>query len=99
MTTSEIMKRAAEFKLGVWEHYKGGRYTVIMLVRHHDTGLPMVVYVSHEKGSINCRPLVGWRTDELGLPHDEDGFLDELRLPDRPNDIVPRFVYIGPAKS
>ena len=80
----------SDFKFGVYEHYNGGRYTAFMLVRHHDTGQLMVVYVSHEKGTVNARPLRGWTN------HDPDGFLDELRLPGREHEVVPRFRYLGP---
>lgn len=61
--------------LGVYQHYKGGLYTVIGFVRHHGTGKPMVLYVSHEKGHTNCRPLDGWDGPD-GV--DCDGFRDEV---------------------
>lgn len=52
-----------EFRPGVYRHYKGGLYTALFLVTHHETREPMVVYVSHEKGHMNCRPLNGWSSD------------------------------------
>lgn len=73
------------FKLGVYRHYKGGMYTALMLVSHHDTRQDMVVYMSHEKHSINCRPLVGWTTDP-------DGWNDIVEHEGR---IVRRFEYVG----
>lgn len=76
----------SDFKLGIYEHYKGGRYTAIMVVQHHGTRELMVVYVSHERGSVNARPLRGWDGDT-------DGFLDDLP------DGRPRFRYVGPARS
>jgi hypothetical protein len=91
----------SNFKLGIWEHYKGGRYTALMIVQHHDTRKPMVVYCSHERGSINCRPLRGWHGAVSGvLPHDPDGWLDDIpvTIPGGPST-VPRFRYIGPAQS
>ena len=51
----------------VYEHYKGSRYTVLSLVTHHETRLPMVVYRSHERGTENCRPLHGWAGDSDGF--------------------------------
>lgn len=95
----------ANFKLGIYEHYRGGRYTALMIVQHHDTRRPMVVYASHERGSINCRPLRGWTgaaTVTGGLwPHDPDGWLDEVDVHDplKTGERVPRFKYIGPSKS
>jgi hypothetical protein len=90
----------ANFKFGVYEHYKGGRYTAIMIVQHHDTRRPMVVYTSHEKGSINCRPLRGWAGAIQGGPnaqlHDPDGWLDEIHSPGYSG---PRFRYVGPSMS
>jgi Protein of unknown function (DUF1653) len=89
----------ADFKLGIYEHYKGGRYTAVMVVQHHQTREPMVVYVSHERGSVNCRPLRGWKFGgdfSDGPAVDPDGFLDEVTLAD---DKVPRFSYVGPARS
>lgn len=49
---------------GVYEHYKGGRYTVLMVIkdstnaRMTDDGKPdVVVYVSLTNGSVWCRDL------------------------------------------
>lgn len=95
----------ANFRLGIYEHYKGPRYTALMIVQHHGTRKPMVVYVSHEKGSINCRPLRGWHVqrniiDNDGPYFDADGWLDDIPVttPGGPST-VPRFKYIGPAQS
>lgn len=93
----------SNFKLGIYEHYKGGRYTALMIVQHHDTRKPMVVYVSHERGSINCRPLRGWDGGEYaGRLHDPDGWLDAVDVPNGDGTDtarLPRFKYIGPATS
>lgn len=102
----------ANFKFGIYEHYRGGRYTALMIVQHHDTRRPMVVYVSHERGSINCRPLRGWsgtlhaEDDPKRLEdpecHDPDGWLDEVDVPNGDGTDaarLPRFKYIGPSKS
>ena len=84
---------APNFKLGVYEHYKGGRYTALMVVRHHDTGKPMVVYASHEKGTLNVRPLWGWWQPAL---RDAYGWLDKI---DTTAYTGPRFKYIGPRET
>jgi hypothetical protein len=100
----------ANFKLGIYQHYKGGLYTALLIVQHHDTRRPMVVYVSHEKGSINCRPLRGWHGSPTGGHivedpecHDPDGWLDEVELTEpgvgKTGERGPRFRYIGPARS
>jgi hypothetical protein len=85
-----------DFNLGIYEHYRGGRYTALMLVQHHDTRQPMVVYVSHEKGSVNCRPLRGWYQENGSLCIDTDGWLDEISSNSYSG---PRFRYVGPATS
>ena len=44
---------------GVYRHYKGGMYTVIMAARCSDNGpnegANVVVYVSHATGNVNTR--------------------------------------------
>lgn len=81
------MSEPLEFTPGLYRHHKGGLYTAIGLVRHHDTGLPMVVYVSHAKGHVSVRPLNGW-------PGDPDGWLDPVA--DRARDCwVPRFELVS----
>lgn len=45
------------FRPGKYTHYKGGHYAALMLVRHHETREPMVVYVSEEKGNVQVREL------------------------------------------
>ena len=76
-------------KHGTWRHYKGGLYTVFGTATHHDTRQPMVLYVSHEKGCTNCRPVHGW-------PGDPDGFLDNAEVDGRS---VARFEYLAPPKT
>lgn len=44
-----------EFKPGLYEHYKGGRYIALHLVRHHESNELFVVYVSCSHGTINIR--------------------------------------------
>jgi hypothetical protein len=76
------------FTFGTYRHYKGDLYTAIGLVTHHETRLPMVLYVSHAKGCVNCRPLHGW-------PHDPDGFCDAVTLDD--GRVVQRFELVQEA--
>jgi hypothetical protein len=73
----------------LYEHYKGGRYSVLGLVTHHDTRMPMVKYVSHTYGGENVRPVVGW-------PGDSDGWCDMVSTA---GGKVPRFRYLGPLPS
>lgn len=91
-----------EFKPGLWRHYKGGLYTAIGLVTHHETRKPMVLYVSHTYGATNVRPLHGW-TDEHpfsgGDPKDPDGWLDFVPMPEEPVLKVARFEFIGDLPS
>lgn len=49
--------RNEPFLTGVYRHYKGGLYTALMLVTHHETREPMVLYVSHTTGTVTVRPL------------------------------------------
>ena len=65
--------------LGIYRHYKGGLYTALGVVFHHESRQPMVVYLSHERGTVSVRPLFGhsgdpdgW-DDTVGFEEDEDG--------------------------
>lgn len=51
---------------GIYEHYKGGKYTVVGLARHHESRSWSVLYVSHMTGAMNHRPLVGNEGDPDG---------------------------------
>ncbi|HMI84858.1 MAG TPA: DUF1653 domain-containing protein [Polyangiaceae bacterium] len=63
---------------GLYKHTKsGGLYTVLGLVRHHETGNPMVVYYSHGHGSVSTRPLYGFVGPRCSDP---DGFADRFEL-------------------
>lgn len=75
---------AADFRVGLYQHYKGGLYTVLGIVLHHQTHLPMVRCWSHSHQSENVRPLVGW-------PGDPDGWEDRVEVN---GESVPRFYYI-----
>lgn len=44
------------FKLGLYEHYKGGRYEVVGVANHSETLEKMVVY-KHGDGELWVRPL------------------------------------------
>jgi hypothetical protein len=71
---NEVERAAANFKPGLYRHYKGGLYTALFLVTHHETRLPMVLYISHTYGGANVRPLIGWQDDQ-------DGWLDIITIP------------------
>lgn len=98
MIDAGLEREAKEFKFGTYEHYKGGRYTAVSIVRHHGTGWPMVIYVSHGKGTVNARPLRGWHsapppeTSDDDLLHDPDGWLDHVHTESYNGQ---RFRYIG----
>lgn len=96
-----------EFKPGLYRHYKGGLYTAICLVTHHETREPMVLYMSHTYGGLNVRPLHGYteRPDgvrDYGWKEDPDGWADVI---DEAADagtlprLVPRFQFVGPLPS
>lgn len=53
-----------EVQTGIYRHYKGPRYMVLGVVRHHETDERMVLYVGLEKHGeelpmMNVRPLDG----------------------------------------
>lgn len=84
MTVSRISRDQAlhEFKPGVYEHYKGGEYIALMLVRHHEEGEPMVVYTCSKQGIVTVRELAG-------APF-VDAWSDIV-------DTTPRFKYLRPS--
>jgi hypothetical protein len=43
------------FRPGLYEHYKGGQYIALNLVRHHETNELFVVYVSLSHGTVSIR--------------------------------------------
>lgn len=70
-----------DFKLGVYEHYKGKRYRVIGVAKHSETLEDMIVYEAlydNEMSKLWVRPLLM--------------FLEEV---DVAGTRVPRFKYIG----
>lgn len=77
----------SEFKPGVYKHYKGGFYTALMLVEHHETREQWVVYVSHTNGSTNVREYEA----KAGI----DAWVDRVIFK---GEEMPRFRYIGPVK-
>jgi hypothetical protein len=91
MTESPAVVAAvtAMFKPGLYRHYKGGLYTALQLVAHHETRKPMVLYVSHTYGGVSVRPLVGWRGDK-------DGWSD---LVQHKGGYTTRFVFVGELPS
>lgn len=107
MTTSDKIDKkatpteseaAAEFVPGLYRHYKGGLYTALAIVTHHETRRPMVLYVSLHYGAVQVRPLVGWAGDA-------DGWLDEILVASPTRECesammtVARFEYVGSLPS
>lgn len=43
-----------------YSHYKGGKYEVLTLATHSETGEALVVYKSLQFGSVYVRPLSMW---------------------------------------
>jgi hypothetical protein len=80
---------AATFRPGLYRHYKGGLYTALQLVTHHETRKQMVLYISHAYGGANVRPLVGWEGDP-------DGWAD---LVEHRGGYTTRFVFVGELPS
>jgi hypothetical protein len=105
--------RSVRFRPGLYRHYKGGLYTAICLVTHHETRKSMVLYVSHTYGGINVRPLVGWDDGrgqyDAGASGctDTDGWLDRVAIPESVSSVagvhttryVNRFEFIGELPS
>lgn len=44
----------------IYMHYKGGKYEVITLANHHETGEALVIYKSVAFGGVYARPLSEW---------------------------------------
>ena len=55
------------FDLGLHRHFKGGLYSAIAIVKHHETREPWVLYISHQNGTMNIRPLVDVKCGWAGL--------------------------------
>jgi hypothetical protein len=66
---------------GVYEHYKGGTYTVLAIVSYHEHREPMVLYVSHKTGNVQVREL---RQSPLWGTHHVDAWTDVVSYPDGP---------------
>ena len=45
---------------GIYKHFKGGRYSVLLTALDSETTQEVVVYVSLDTGSIWCRPVSMW---------------------------------------
>lgn len=66
----------SDFRIGRYQHYKGGLYTATGIVLHHETQFPMVIYTADDHpGLPRVRPLIGWTTDQ-------DGWFDPVHVPD-----------------
>ncbi|HEY4497030.1 MAG TPA: DUF1653 domain-containing protein [Candidatus Paceibacterota bacterium] len=74
-----ISERARSFKLGKYEHFKGGQYEVICLARDsEDKERELVVYQSLDQGHIWVGPL--------------DMFMEDVVIGGKS---APRFRYLG----
>jgi len=60
-----------------YDHYKGGRYEVISMATHSETGEVLVIYKSIHFGSVYARPLEMW--------------FDDIKIDDSIHGIKPRF--------
>lgn len=45
---------------GIYYHYKGGKYEVIIMAKHSETDEDLVIYKSLHFGSFHARPLSMW---------------------------------------
>lgn len=73
-----------EFEVGLYRHYKGGRYLVIAVAQTHEhNGDVDVMYVSLTHGTYTTRPL---QQDS----RKQDSWLDLVEWPD--HKIRPRFI-------
>ena len=45
---------------GIYKHYKGNIYKVLVIGRHSETGEEMVIYQSLKNGEVWCRPKNMW---------------------------------------
>jgi hypothetical protein len=89
------VKAAREYKPGLYKHQKTGSfYTALMLVTHHGSRKPYVLYISHTYGGANIRPLVP-------VPGDPDAWTDLVRVGNSGGsaDWTPRFAYLGELPS
>jgi hypothetical protein len=48
---------------GIYRHYKGGLYTVLMIARNSETEEEMVVYISDKTQSLWVRPAKMWNEE------------------------------------
>lgn len=56
-----------------YQHYKGGKYKVLTMATHSETGEALVIYQSILFGSIYARPLSMW-FDIITLSKDNESF-------------------------
>jgi hypothetical protein len=85
---------ALDFKLGLYEHYKGGRYIIFAVSCDEDTLEPLVHYYSIEKKTRWTRTLVNF-AENVQAEFDGDfvgprfAFVREFR---EPGDVDPAIV-------
>jgi hypothetical protein len=92
MTESKDATDPSNFKPGLYRHYKGGVYTAIQLVRHHEKKEPYVVYLSMNNGRMYLRE---WCTPGA------DSWADMVQYRDTfgnlTGEVVPRFKFLSPS--
>lgn len=82
--------RPTEPKPGLYRHYKGGLYRLILVADHHEhDGRRVVVYRSLAKGTINAR-----QVDRVDLNDREDCWNDSVQ-PLKTKLPEPRFQIVG----
>lgn len=84
-----------DFKPGLYEHYKGGQYIALHLVRHHESDELFVVYVSLTKGTINIREYASPGKDSWCDMVEQ--FVGQPARCDPEYETVPRFKFLREA--
>jgi len=54
--SNDLLPPLPSAELGVYEHYKGGRYEVVGVVRHSETLEPLVLYRHFGESDLWVRP-------------------------------------------
>lgn len=55
---SELLSKVPE--KSQWQHYKGGKYTVLMVCLKEDNLTPLIIYRSHKYGTVWAREENDW---------------------------------------
>jgi hypothetical protein len=81
-----------EMKLGVYQHYRGKYYYLLMIARHAETAEKMAVYIPlycHHGGGLvpQVRPLAMFCGDVI--------FTDPTEIKMYGREVVKRFLFVG----